>query len=502
MGICTLGARIVLNYSRYCKVYYIRIYTEIMKVLLIDSNRLIPPITPIGLAYLAASLKKEGHIVRILELCISEDVEKSISRCLSEFNPDIIGISIRNVDNVTYAHSVFYIPEIKQVVDCCKKLSVVKIILGGPGFTLLPEKILNYCGLRIGIIGEGERTFPEVLRKIEKREDIKDISGVVYLKESTYVRNAIQNMNSDDLNKIPDPERDLLNNEKYLRDGGMGNIQTKRGCSLNCIYCTYPLIEGRTFRLFSPSRVANELKMMIDHWGIDYVHFVDSTFNVPPEHAVKVCQEIIKRDIRVKWSPYINPRYLSKELLDLMIKAGCDGIVFGTDTGSDKMLVNMGKNFDVNSIKYASTLCKSAGMEFSHNLLLGGPGEDINTLEETLALMEEIEPTAVGIMAGIRIYPGSKVAEIAEAEGVIQKDEDLLIPKFYISSNIGKDALVERIHEFNQTHTNCFIPTTDKGIHSEDMAVQIYREGIRGPFWRIYGELRRRVADSLKKSKG
>jgi len=473
-----------------------------LKVLLIDSNRLVPPIAPIGLAYLAASLKKEGHIVRILELCFSEDVEKSISGCLSEFVPNIIGISIRNVDNVTYAHPVFYIPEIKRMVDCCKKLSGAKIILGGPGFTLLPEQILHYCGLSIGILGEGERTFPEVLRKIENGEDIDSVSGVIYFKEGTYVKNIIRNMNSDDLNKLPLPERDLLSNERYLRDGGMGNIQTKRGCCLNCIYCTYPLIEGRVFRLYSPVRIAEELKMMVDRWGIDYVHFVDSTFNVPSEHAEEVCKEIIKRNIQVKWSPYINPRHLSEELLDLMIRAGCDGIVFGTDTGSEKMLVNMGKNFDVNSIKYASSLCKSAGIEFSHNLLLGGPGEDINTLEETLRLMEEIEPTAVGIMTGIRIYPGSGIAELAEAEGIIQKGEDLLGPKFYISPTIDKETLVERVHKFNQTHTNCFAPTSDKGIHSEDMVVQIYREGMRGPFWRIYGEFKRRMAVSSKNTKG
>ncbi len=467
-----------------------------MKILLIDSNRLIPPIGPIGLAYLAASLKKEGHAVRILELCFSEDIEKSISECLSEFIPDIIGVSIRNVDNVTYAHPVFYIPEIKEVVDCCKKLSGARIIIGGAGFTILPEEILRYYDLSIGILGEGERTFPEVLRKIENGEDIESISGVIFLKGGTYIKNKIRNMTSDDLNKLPLPERGLLRNERYLRDGGMGNIQTKRGCSLRCIYCTYPLIEGRVFRLFSPVRIAEELKTMADRWGIDYVHFVDSTFNVPSEHAVEVCKEIIKRDIGVKWSPYVNPRYLSEELLDLMIRAGCDGIVFGTDTGSDKMLVNMGKDFDVNSIKYASSLCKSAGIEFSHNLLLGGPGEDINTLEETLALMEEIEPTSVAIMTGIRIYPGSRIAEIAEAEGVTQKGEDLLAPKFYISPTISKETLVERIREYSQTHPNCFTPTSDKGIHSEDMTVQIYREGMRGPFWRIYSEFRKRMADS------
>ena len=276
-----------------------------MKILLISANneRLPYPVAPIGIAYIAKALQDKGHAVRLTDLCFVEDGCSSIAKTLQDFNPDVIGISIRNIDNLTYHKSVFYMPEIRRIVDFLKTRTSAPLVVGGSGFSIFPEEVLRYLGLETGIVGEGETAFVQLLDVIENGGRPYHIQNLCYIKDGRFNSNGVM---YNQFNSQPD--RSLLNNGAYLELGGMANIQSKRGCPFKCSYCTYPGIEGAMLRLRRPADVAEELKEMRLHYGIDYVFFVDDVFNFPEEHAVEVCEEIIKHDVKINWTCFSTPK--------------------------------------------------------------------------------------------------------------------------------------------------------------------------------------------------
>ena len=466
-----------------------------MKILLINSNMLKPPITPLGLAYVARAASDSGHDVKLLDLNFSEDITGDLSKSIQEHSPDVIGISMRNIDNATMVHSVYFIPTTKEIVDGCKKLSNAPIVMGGPGFSMMPVEIMKVLDTPYGVVGEGERAFVNLLDGIGKGSRDLKIDGVFYKEGDKIIKNKLRNMTSEELDRVPLPARDLLDNKRYLNDGGMGNIQTKRGCDRKCIYCTYHVIEGRRLRFRSPEKVVDEIEILINRYGIDYLHFSDSTFNIPNEHAIAICREMIKRKVKIKWTPYMSPYSPSEELLTLVKKTGCDGIVFGADSVSEKMLESLKKEFTVAEIYKSAELCSKLDIPFSLNLLFGGPGETKETVMETLDNLDRIKPIAVGAMIGLRSYPKTRLSKIALNEGFYGKGEkNLLEPVYYVSPTIDKKWMVDTIQKYAREHENFFIPSSEKGLHTDNLVVEIFRDGIRGPFWEIYKEFEKRIA--------
>lgn len=464
-----------------------------MEILLINSNLLKPPITPLGLAYVATATRNSGHDVSVLDLNFSDDIRREISQSIQNHSPHVIGISIRNIDNVTMLHNVYFIPRIKEIVSFIREQTSTPIVFGGPGFSMMPTEIMKEMDVPYGIVGEGEIAFPRLLDCIGKKRDISKVHGAAYWNDGKVVLNKARNMPSRDLDSLPLPAREFLDNKRYLNDGGMGNIQTKRGCDRKCIYCTYPTIEGRTLRFRSPEKVVNEIEMLINQYGIDYLHFSDSTFNIPNDHAIAVCKEMIRRGVTIKWTPYMSPYSPSRDLMELVLKTGCDGIVFGPDSVSEKMLLNLEKGFTVADIEQSSELCKELDIPFSLNLLFGGPGETKETVIETLDNIDRLKPTAVGAMIGVRYFPGTRLNKIALKEGFYQKGTSLLEPRYYVSPTIDKEWLVYTVQTYAKEHDNFFIPTGDKGLHTDDLIMDIFRDGIRGPFWEIYAEFKKRL---------
>ena len=442
-----------------------------MKVLFISPNREKEPYVaaPLGIAYLSAVLLKEGYNVKVLDLCFEDEPVSATKKTLNDFQPDIIGISIRNLESST----TFLIPTIKDVVDCCKDYGRGKIILGGTAFSITPEDMLRYFDVDLGIIGEGEESLPELLRRLSDKKPFDDIAGAAYIDNKSDFR---MNMpwRLQDINRLPMPARHLLPNHLY----DMGNIQTKRGCEYSCIYCTYPFLEGKNVRLRSPENIANEMEEMINKYNITNFYFVDNVFNSPESHAKEICAEIIKRRLDIQWSALISPRNFSKELLNLMIDAGCKSVEIGSDAASSVMLKRLGKNFSVDDIRHAAKMCDEAGLMHMHFLLLGGPGETEETLKETLKNMEEINPPKVFAVASIRLYPNTPIQRLAEKEGKIKKGESLFYPKFYISDDISS-RLFEIMDEFIPRHPNwMYFPANAVKMPNEVAEVKVDKKEI------------------------
>lgn len=443
-----------------------------MKVLLISPNveSLPDPVFPIGLAYIAGALKENQTPYHVLDLCFEEDYEAAISYAVKSVQPDIVGLSLRNVDNVSYPNYVSYLSFYRQIVQVVRKYSRATIVIGGSGFDLLPDEILEYIGADLGVVGEGEISFVKLVNNLAE-----DFSGDQESKIIDARHEVIGNL--DDL---PIPDRSGFDNDAYLKQGGMGNIQTKRGCPFKCIYCTYPVIQGEKVRQRSPKRVCDEIETLLEE-GVNNIFFVDNEFNYPLEHAISICQEIVARKLPIKWSCYCHPGFVTQELVELMLNSGCTGMEFGSDAANETMLENMGKNFSVSDLKRASDICHQSGMSFCHSLLMGGPGETMETVQQTLDTILAMDSTAVICMVGIRVFPDTKLCHIAMAEGVISPDQDFLEPAFYISPAIEGEIL-PFMKNFSKKNPTWIFPGLNINMN-RGLQEKLRRFGIKGPLW-------------------
>jgi radical SAM superfamily enzyme YgiQ (UPF0313 family) len=456
-----------------------------MQVLLISANRerMPYPVAPLGLAYIARALTIAGHDVRVIDLCFSADLQGDVLHAVEDFPPDVVGISLRNLDNLTYPSSLSYLPELEETVAIVRRRTSAPLVIGGSGFSVAPLPLMQRVDVDFGVVGEGEEGMVRIVECLEEDALPHGIPGVLLKGKAEFIPPC-------PVERFSAPDRGVLDNARYLKEGGMANLQTKRGCPFDCIYCTYPLLEGKRVRVRAVGEVARELKDLQAEQGADYVYFVDDIFNYPPAYTEALCCEMIAQGITTRWTAFVNPRFLTSEITALMAKAGCGGVELGIDSGSSKMLKAYGKGFGVEDIRRASRHCRETGLNFALYLLLGGPGEDEGTLQETVDLMDRLAPTAVIVMVGIRVYPHTPLQEIAVQEGLLTRDDDLLEPRFYISPRIGPERLIEIVTAAAMGRRGWIVPGLEINI-SPLLMEEIRKLGVRGPLWELAGRMRR-----------
>jgi len=464
-----------------------------MKILLISVNRerMPSPVFPLGLAYIARALKDGGHTIEVMDLCFSQNASDDLKEALTRFRPDLIGLSLRNLDNLTYPTSISYLKEVEEVISTCRQCSSSTLVIGGSGFSLVPEELLRHLTVDFGIMGEGEEVLLTLINSLEKNLPISPSPHLLIKSETQFPV-----MSGAQVSSISTPDRTLFNARCYLEEGGMLNLQTKRGCPFSCIYCTYPLLEGKKVRLREMDEVIEEIRHLIQDQGTDYIYFVDDIFNYPPSFAEKLCRRIAEEKLKVKWSAFVNPGFLSENLLKWMKEAGCVGVEFGTDSGSDRMLKNYMKSFNKEKVIQASSLCLKLNVNHCHYILFGGPGEDEKTIEESFQLMDQLNPTAVIAMLGIRIYPGTELEQISLSQGAIEKDTNLMYPFFYISPAL-KGRLEDIIRERALERRQWIVPGLEINI-TQNLMEQIRRFRVRGPLWELVGRMKRARVKPLK----
>ncbi|MRR33677.1 radical SAM protein [bacterium] len=453
-----------------------------MDILLVSANREKSPypVFPLGLAYLAGPLEAAGHRLRAVDLCFADEPRALIEQTLAAFSPDAVVLSIRNLDNVTWPGTRFYLDGIREIVDLF--LGKAPVILGGSGYSLMPRELLASLGAGYGVVGEGETVLPRLLDRLARGESPAGLPGVLVRGEEVYLPPL-------PLEKIGRADRSLFQLERYHREGGMANLQTKRGCPFSCIYCTYPILEGTRLRLRDVDDIVAEIRELVEGCGTEYIYFVDDIFNYPIEFAGRLCRAIIAAGLKVNWSAFINPEFITPDLVGLMVAAGCDAVEFGSDSGSPAMLANLGKSFGVEEIRAASALCRDLGVDFAHYILFGGPGETRETVLESFALMDEAEPTAVIGMTGIRIFPGTGLYLRSIEDGIITPETELMEPVFYISPDVG-DILCDLVTEEALKRRNWVVPGLEINM-SDAMLAAMRGFKVRGPLWKLMKRLGR-----------
>jgi radical SAM superfamily enzyme YgiQ (UPF0313 family) len=472
------------------------------RVFLISANReFMPyPVFPLGVAYVESALTEAGHETRVFDVnCFAPgETAAALGAAVSDFAPDLVGVSVRNIDNLTYPISQSYLDEIRQMIEPCRTAAPdVPIIVGGSGYSLFPEEALAALGADVGIVGEAEsrigrlveRTMGCESRAADCGGNLADIGGVVY-REGERIRRTRPATPEELAFPARGPRRVGLDMAFYQREGGMGNVQTKRGCPFHCSYCTYPLLEGRLFQTRPPGRVADEIEYLAAEHGLSYLYFVDNYFNFPTDHADAVCRAMIDRGLTVPWSCFAHPAHLDCRLAETMRRAGCASVELGSDAGSPTMLANLRKDLTCEQILAASSACRDAGLPFAHYLLLGGPGETDDTLSETFDLMDRCEPTAVIVMCGIRIYPGTPIESQALEEGQLAPGESLLEPTFYLSPAV-RETVLDRVADESTCRPNWIVPGLEINV-SPRLMKWLRDRGHKGPMWELLAERPRR----------
>ncbi len=452
-----------------------------MRVLLISANRERTPypVFPIGLAFLVPPLAAVGHEVEALDLCFADDPAQAVREALDRFAPDAVVVSIRNIDNVTWPACRSYLTGIGEALAACR--GRVPVVLGGSGFSIMPREILDRLDADYGVVGEGEEVIPLLLAALERGEHPEALPGLLIRESSDFLPPR-------PVQRIGTPDRRLFQLDWYNREGGMANLQTKRGCPFACIYCTYPLLEGSSVRLRPVPEIIRELEELRDR-GIDYIYFVDDIFNYPPHFAMELCRAMAEARLGINWSAFINPGFIGPPLIEAMVTAGCDAVEFGSESGAATMLASLGKSFGVDEVRAASRLCRDAGVDFCHYILFGGPGESEETVRETFCLMDEVAPTAVIAMTGIRIYPGTSLHRQAVAEGMIDPEASLLEPVFYISPLLG-ERLAPLVTGEAMKRLNWVVPGLE--VNMSDALLEAIRQfKVRGPLWKLMKRLGR-----------
>jgi radical SAM superfamily enzyme YgiQ (UPF0313 family) len=458
-----------------------------VRVLLVSANRehIPDPVFPLGLGYIAAAAEQAGHEIGVADLCFGRQPVADLQRRIRTFRPQLVGVSIRNIDNAAYPLTIDYMPRHREVVDAIRAATDACVVVGGSGFSILPEQYMRALGADFGIQGAGEQAFVALLNALADNRNPGSIPGLVSQHASgdtcpaAFITPAQHAPTGDSLR----PARHLFDYARYLRRGGYGNIQTKRGCVFRCSYCTYPLLEGNRFQLRPAPDVVDEIEALQKRYGPHRIFFVDSILNFPHGHVEGICEQLLRRRLRVRWSCYATPVKLDANQARLMARAGCEGIELGTDAVDDAQLQRLGKSFHADTVHQANRHCLAAGLRVCHALIFGAPGETRTSIRNTCQAVRAMRPTAVIAMTGVRVYPGTPLAEQLIAAGRINRAALGLTPAFYIEPEIA-DFLPAYLTRQAREAGNWVLPGIEPPLLPASQRM-LRGLGISGPLWRL-----------------
>ena len=481
---------------------------------------MVPAIGPIGLDYIAGALEKAGIDFDIVDLSLADQPEKAIKDYFSTRQTELVGLSFRNADDCFWPSADWFVPGLKNTLETIRTKTDAPIVIGGVGFSIFARSIVEYTGADFGVLGDGEAAITELYRQLKTAKRFADVPGLVWRKNNTINSNPPAWPNSISLAT----SRKFIDNQSYFKHGGQCGLETKRGCNRRCIYCADPLSKGAVPRLRKPSEVADEVESLLSQ-GIDVLHLCDSEFNVPRDHAYAVCEELNRRSLgdKVRWYAYLSPVQFDAELAKAMALAGCVGIDFTGDSGSELMLRTYHQQHTRDDLARAVRLCRMNNIKVMIDLLLGGPGETSRTVHETIEFIKHIGPDCAGAALGLRVYPRTALEQIVAEElrdpaspAIRRKYSgpiDLLQPTFYISPALGERP-AELVRDLINGDKRFFEPaletegsmgfqsmkhgqdgraTTDAGNYNYNenlLLAQAIEKGARGAYWDILRQIR------------
>ena len=466
------------------------------RVLLVSTNReqAPQPVVPNGVACVASALRQAGHDVRVLDLCFAPDPLGTARDAALGFAPDVVGVSVRNIDNSDLIALRHYTPEAAAVTQTLRDAAPqASVIAGGAAFGVAPAALTDALGVDWAVAGDGERATVALIDALSAGRDPGMVPGLV--RRDADGTRLVPPGGEARLDTLPEMRvQDWIDIRAYQRHGATVPIQTKRGCVFKCVYCTYLNVEGWGYRLRDPDAVADEIASLARERGVRRFEFVDSTFNSPPRHATAVCEAIVRRGLRVHLdTTNFTPASATPELLAAMGPAGFRWLGITAESASDAVLARLDKGFDAQQVSSVAERVERAGMRVLWIFLVGGPGETPQTLEETLRFADWrlTRGDAVYLTVGVRIYPGTTLQRIATDEGVIGAGDPLLAPAFYFSPALDREAAVLRLREFARRHPRFMFSADSRSSLLPYLTRLASIMHLPGPHWRYMGTFQR-----------
>lgn len=392
---------------------------------------------PIGIVSLAGRLQSYGHEVGILDMNLATDPFGALKEKLLAFEPEVVGLSLRNIDPLANKTSSLIPPFMVTVRLIAAVWPQAWLIAGGTGFSLFPERLMQELPeIDYGIVGEAETSFPALLSSIDSPSPLPGLC----LRDGSGIRVIPPAKDFDMAGYVP-PDRRLLDPSLYL---GINNyvptigIETKRGCPINCAYCVYPKLQGKKLRCRPPAAVVDEMELLHKEYGIESFHFTDPVLNIPHGHLEEICREILRRKLKVRWDGFMREDQLNEKNVALFEQAGCECFSFSPDGLCQESLDILGKHLREADILKAAALTARTDVLSVFHFMVNVPGETEKTIEKGIRLLDRLyevysakKNLGTIILNNIRILPGTPIEAIAKAQGVIDEETDLLYPVYY-----------------------------------------------------------------------
>ena len=473
-------------------------------ITLVNTTRMEPVIAPIGLDYVAGAAEAAGLEVEVLDLALAEDPDAALRRYFRDRRPDLVGLTLRNADDCFWPSAEWFVPTLSETVRQVRGLTDAPVVLGGVGFSIFADRVMEETGADFGVRGDGEEAVVCLAHELAGGRRFDRVPGLLWRENGCLCANPPA---WPERLRLPTARR-WIDNAACFRRGGQGAVETKRGCPRQCLYCADPLAKGPAARLRDPDEVADEVEALARQ-GVDVLHVADGEFNLPAEHARAVCEALIARGLgdRVRWYAYLTVTPFDADLARAMRRAGCAGIDFTGDSASARMLATYRHPHRRDDLACAVRLCRDSGIAVMVDLLLGGPGETPETVRETIEFLKATGPDCVGAALGVRVYPGTPMADWLAAEGPPEASPGLrrrydgpvdpFRPTFYIAPALGERpaALVkdlvggdERFFEPAEEVAD----STGRGYNYNDNTplVEAIAAGARGAYWHILHRMR------------
>ena len=420
------------------------------------------PLPPLSLSYLAAVLIQDGIEVRILDFLVTQYNPRKLRRELEEYRPQLVGATC-----VTLNY-----PIARRMLKVCKAFDPhIFTVIGGPHVTFaLEETLLRSPWIDAIVIGEGERTLVKLARAVEEGKDIRHVTGIAFADGGTVVKTTPK-ARVEDLDQLPLPARGLLPMARYRALGTPCTVITSRGCPYNCIFCSGRRMFGPKVRFRSPGLVVDEIEQLQRDFGLEKINIVDDTFTLNHHHTQAVCEEMLRRNLKIKWSVFARVDRISEELAQLMNRAGCEWMLFGVESADEGILQTIKKGITADDVRRGVKIASEAGINVFNSFILGLPGESWDTALKSLAFGDELYHK-YGAKYGFHMLsplPGTEIYERAEDYGI-------------------------RILSRNWGRYNANEPITETETMSREMvkeAISIYDRGIEA----AWDDIKRRSKD-------
>jgi len=406
-------------------------------VLLINPNRYRhPPVIPIAVECLAHSLRQKGIDVRALDLCFSEDPAGELATAFGQLRPDVLCVTVRNVDTVLYPDTEFFLPDIRRLIETARGLSSCPVIVGGSALRADPRGILEYLGADIAVVGPGEKT----LSRIVGDPAALARKGIVVAGEPPAGLGRVR--------------LDGLDYARYTGEDGVAGFETHKGCSSGCVYC---LEAGAPVFLKDPEGIVGELRDLAEG-GLSHLHLCDSEFNEDLEFSLAVLKRMAEERLGLRWALYMKPGTYNERLFGLLARTGAYLVTLSVDTFRRPPEY-------WREVKRMTALARRNGIRMCIELLSGFPGEDDDALKRGIEFILECRPDDAMVNTYLRLYGGLAVTRHIEADPGLKKHVTGDMRNAFLSPVFYNRVPAERLRELTGGERLLRIAGESKGVN-------------------------------------